>query len=33
LRLEDGRALPVTLADACGRVLSEGHGPSRCQCC
>ena len=33
LRLEDGRALSVTLADACGRVLSEGHGPSRCQCC
>jgi hypothetical protein len=33
LRLEDGRALSVTLADARGRVLSEGHGPSRCQCC
>jgi hypothetical protein len=33
LRLEDGRAVPVTLADACGKVLSEGHGPSRCQCC
>jgi hypothetical protein len=33
LRLEDGRALAVTLADAGGRVLSEGHGPSRCLCC
>ena len=33
LRLEDGRALAVTLADADGRVLTEGHGPSRCLCC
>jgi hypothetical protein len=33
LRLEDGRTLGVTLADAAGRVLSEGHGPSRCLCC
>ena len=33
LRLEDGRALAITLADAQGRVLSEGHGPSRCLCC
>jgi hypothetical protein len=33
LRLEDGRALAVTLADRAGRVLSEGHGPSRCLCC
>jgi hypothetical protein len=33
LRLEDGRALAITLADAAGRVLSEGHGPSRCLCC
>jgi hypothetical protein len=33
LRLEDGRALGITLADADGRVLSEGHGPSRCLCC
>ena len=33
LRLEDGRALAVMLADAAGRVLSEGHGPSRCLCC
>jgi len=33
LKLEDGRAIAVTLADAAGRVLLEGHGPSRCQCC
>lgn len=33
LRLEDGRALAVTIVDESGRVLSEGHGPSRCLCC
>ncbi len=33
LRLEDGRALRVTLEDTSGRVLTEGHGPSRCSCC
>ena len=33
LRLEDGRALGVMLADRGGRLLSEGHGPSRCSCC
>jgi hypothetical protein len=33
LRLEDGRLLSIVLADAAGRVLSEGHGPSRCLCC
>ena len=33
LRLEDGRALGVTLAARDGRLLSEGHGPSRCLCC
>jgi hypothetical protein len=33
LRLEDGRAIAVTLADTTGRVLSEGHGPMRCLCC
>jgi hypothetical protein len=33
LRLEDGRALTVTLADGDGRLLTEGHGPSRCRCC
>ena len=33
LRLEDGRALAITIADTGGRVLSEGHGPSKCLCC
>jgi hypothetical protein len=33
LRLEDGRSLRVILADEDGRVLAEGHGPSRCTCC
>ncbi|MBN1238725.1 MAG: hypothetical protein JXB36_09490 [Gammaproteobacteria bacterium] len=33
LHLEDGRAMRVTLADEDGRVLAEGHGPSRCTCC
>ena len=33
LRLEDGRALAITIADPSGRVLAEGHGPSRCLCC
>lgn len=33
LTLADGRALGVTLADADGRVLTEGHGPSKCGCC
>jgi hypothetical protein len=33
LRLSDGRTLGVTFVDASGRVLSEGHGPSKCMCC
>lgn len=33
LTLADGRVLGITVADATGRVLSEGHGPSRCSCC
>ncbi|MGH9238832.1 MAG: hypothetical protein ACRD3G_12405 [Vicinamibacterales bacterium] len=34
LRLEDGRAIGVTLAARDGRILSEGHGPGgRCRCC
>jgi hypothetical protein len=33
LRLEDGSAIGVTLADPSGRILSEGHGPSKCLCC
>lgn len=33
LSLADGRTLRVTLVDAQGRILAEGHGPSRCMCC
>lgn len=33
LRLQDGRAWRVTLAGEDGRILTEGHGPSRCTCC
>jgi hypothetical protein len=34
LKLEDGRTLRVTLADADGRVLTVGHGPKHgCACC
>jgi hypothetical protein len=34
LKLEDGRSLSLTLADAVGRVLAEGHGPKHgCSCC
>ena len=33
LRLEDGRAIAITIASTDGRVLAEGHGPSRCLCC
>ena len=33
LRLGDGRSMAVTLTTRQGRVLSEGHGPSRCLCC
>ena len=34
LELEDGRTLALTVADAAGRVLAEGHGPRRgCSCC
>jgi len=33
LKLQDGRRIGVTLIDSDGRILSEGHGPSRCQCC
>ena len=33
LRLEDGRAIAIIIADSSGRVLAEGHGPSRCLCC
>jgi hypothetical protein len=33
LKLEDGRILGITLLDSSGRILNEGHGPSRCFCC
>jgi hypothetical protein len=33
LKLGDGRTLIVTVTTRDGRVLSEGHGPSRCLCC
>jgi hypothetical protein len=33
LKLSDGRSMVVTLTTREGRVLSEGHGPSRCLCC
>ena len=33
LELEDGRRLNLTLTDADGHVLAEGHGPGKCGCC
>jgi hypothetical protein len=34
LTLEDGRGLRVTVVDAAGSILAEGHGPGRgCACC
>jgi hypothetical protein len=33
LRLADGRILAITLADKTGRILNQGHGPTRCLCC
>lgn len=33
LKLEDGRVLAITLVSGDGRILSEGHGPSKCLCC
>ena len=33
LKLGDGRSMHVTVTTPEGRVLSEGHGPSRCLCC
>src|SRR5690242_13106584 len=33
LKLEDGRVLGIAIVDRTGRILSEGHGPSKCLCC
>jgi hypothetical protein len=33
LKLRDGRVLGITLVNTEGRILSEGHGPSKCLCC
>ena len=33
LDIEDGRRFELTLIDADGRVLAEGHGPGKCGCC
>ena len=33
LKLNDGRVLAITVIDTTGRILNEGHGPTRCLCC
>jgi hypothetical protein len=33
LRLQDGRVLGITVVNSQGRILTEGHGPSKCLCC
>jgi hypothetical protein len=33
LKLEDGRVLGITLISEDGRILREGHGPTKCLCC
>ena len=33
LKLQDGRMFGINLVNAAGRILSEGHGPAKCQCC
>ena len=33
LKLEDGRVFGIMLTGNDGRILSEGHGPTRCLCC
>jgi len=33
LKLEDGRVFGIMLTGSDGRILSEGHGPTKCLCC
>jgi hypothetical protein len=33
LKLEDGRVFGIMITGNDGRILSEGHGPSKCLCC
>jgi len=33
LKLQDGTVLGINLVNTEGRILSEGHGPSKCRCC
>jgi hypothetical protein len=33
LKLQDGRVVGITVVTTDGRILSEGHGPSKCLCC
>jgi len=33
LKLQDGSMFGINLVNAAGRILSEGHGPAKCQCC
>lgn len=33
LSLESGGSIKLSIAGGDGRVLAEGHGPSRCSCC
>jgi hypothetical protein len=33
LKLQDGRVVGITLVNGEGRILTEGHGPTKCLCC
>jgi hypothetical protein len=33
LKLQDGSVLGITLVNREGRILNEGHGPTKCLCC
>ena len=33
LTLQDGRVMGITVVNTEGRILTEGHGPSKCLCC